>query len=180
LFVAAAGNEGFMADTMPHFPNPVLNNGRKVSNWIMVGASGDPSNGGLIASFSNYGKNEVDVFAPGVNIYSTIPGGNTYGNLSGTSMASPVTAGLAAMIWSYFPKLTAQQVKLAIEKTSVNPGSKVIQPKTGENVDLSEISKTGGIINAYEAIKMAAQLAGETIPASPAKPKMNVKKQKRG
>jgi subtilisin family serine protease len=180
LFVAAAGNEGFMADTMPHFPNPVLNNGRKVENWIMVGASGDPSNGGLIASFSNYGKNEVDVFAPGVNIYSTIPGGNTYGNLSGTSMASPVTAGLAAMIWSYFPKLTAQQVKMAIEKTSVNPGSKVTQPKTGETVDLSEISKTGGIINAYEAIKMAAQLAGEKIPSSPAKPAIDVKKQKRG
>jgi subtilisin family serine protease len=178
LFVAAAGNEGFMADTMPHFPNPILNNGRKVSNWIMVGASGDPSNGGLIASFSNYGKNEVDVFAPGVNIYSTIPGGNTYGNLSGTSMASPVTAGLAAMIWSYFPKLSAQQVKEAIEKTAINPGTKVEQPKTGKMADLSEMSKTGGIINAYEAIKMASQLAGETKSDNP--PKINVNKPKRG
>lgn len=116
LLVAAAGNEAFLVDTMPHYPAPILNEGRKVNNWIMVGASGDPSNGGLIASFSNFGKKDVDVFSPGVNIYSTIPGGNTYGNASGTSMASPVTAGVAALLMSYYPNLTATQVKTIIEK----------------------------------------------------------------
>ncbi|MBA2745093.1 MAG: S8 family serine peptidase [Flavisolibacter sp.] len=180
LLVAAAGNEGFNADTMPHFPHPILDNGKKVNNWIMVGASGDPSNGGLVASFSNYGKKEVDVFAPGVNIYSTIPGGNTYGNLSGTSMASPVTAGLAAFIWSYFPTLTAQQVKHVIEKSAVPADIKVTKPKSGEKVDLSDISKTGGLINAFEAVKLASQLTGQTIKTpEPVKTKMKVKKKKK-
>ena len=178
LLVAAAGNEGILADSMPHFPNPILNDNRKVNNWIMVGASGDPSNGDLVASFSNYGKNEVDVFAPGVNIYATVPGGNKYGNLSGTSMASPVTAGLAAMIWSYFPELTAQQVKEVIEKSTVAPDIQVTKPKSGEKVDLSEISKTGGVINAYEAVKLAAKMSGQSIK-EPAKPKVKVKKKKK-
>ena len=174
--VAAAGNEGWLTDTIPHFPIPILLNDRKVNNWIMVGASGDPSNGGLVASFSNFGKNEVDVFAPGVNIYSTVPGGNTYSNLSGTSMASPVTAGLAAFIWSYFPNLTAQQVKEVIEKSAINPGVKVMKPESGEKVEFSELSKTGGIINAYEAIKLAAQISEAN--GTPEKQDKKIKKAK--
>ena len=71
----------------------------------------------MTAGFSNYGKNEVDVFAPGMKIYSTIPGGNTYGNAQGTSMASPVVAGLAALILEYYPNLSAEQVKYVIENS---------------------------------------------------------------
>ena len=179
LLVAAAGNEAFLVDTMPHYPNPILLDNKKVSNWIMVGASGDPSNGGLVASFSNFGKKEVDVFAPGVNIYSTVPGGNTYRNLSGTSMASPVTAGVAAFLLEYFPTLTPQQVKEAIEKSVVAPSIKATQPNSDKEVSLSELSKSGGIINAYEAAKVAASLTGQVAPTQPVKTKIKVKTAKK-
>ena len=103
----------------------------------------------------------MDVFAPGVKIYSTIPGGNTYGNAQGTSMASPVVAGVAAFILSHYPDLSAEQVKYVIEKSASKPSTKVNKPGSDEMVDLSEISRNGGIINAHEAIKLAATLKGE-------------------
>ena len=161
LLVHAAGNSHQNLDTTHNFPNPVFEEGGRADNWITVGASGDPDAGGFTASFSNYGKKEVDVFAPGVKIYSTVPGGNTYQNLQGTSMASPVVAGLAAFIMQYFPKLSPQQVKMAIEKSAQNPGEKVKDPGTGEEVDLAELSTTGGLVNAYEAIKLASTLNPE-------------------
>lgn len=162
LLVHAAGNDSKNIDSTWNFPNPIAQStNSKATNWITVGASGDSNLGGLIAGFSNYGKQEVDVFAPGVKIYSTIPGGNTYGNAQGTSMASPVVAGLAAFILSYYPTLSAEQLKFVIEK-SVSPiNEKVINPGTVDEVNLSDISKTGGIINAHEAIKLAATLKGE-------------------
>ena len=102
----------------------------------------------------------MDVFAPGVKIYATVPGGNTYQNLQGTSMASPVVAGIAAFILEYYPNLSAEQVKMVIEKSSVKPTEKVKNPETGELVELSEISKSGGLVNAYEAIKLASTIKG--------------------
>jgi subtilisin family serine protease len=179
LLVAAAGNESYLVDTMPHYPSPILLDNNKVTNWLMVGASGDPSNGGLVASFSNFGKKEVDVFAPGVNIYSTVPGGNTYRNLSGTSMASPVTAGVAAFLLEYFPTLTPQQVKQVIEKSSVTTSAKATEPGSDKEVSLSDLSKTGGIINAYEAAKLAASMTGQDNNLQPVKTKIKVKKEKR-
>jgi subtilisin family serine protease len=162
LLVAAAGNEKKDVDTLPHFPNAYLKeDARKVSNWITVGASGDPKAGGLTASFSNYGKKDVDVFAPGVKIYSTVPGGNTYANLQGTSMASPVVAGLAALIMEYFPALSAQQVKYVIEKSASKPDIQAKDPGTEKLVSLSDLASSGGIINAYEAVKLASTLKGE-------------------
>ena len=123
-----------------------------------MGASGDPKAGGITANFSNYGKEEVDVFAPGVKIYSTIPGGNTYGNAQGTSMASPVVAGTAAFLLSYFPYLTPQQVKYCIEKSAQVPEGKVKKPGSDDEVSLTDISRTGGVINALEAAKIASTL----------------------
>src|SRR6476661_132271 len=147
LLVQAAGNDAHNLDSSYNFPNPVfVSDNKKATNWLTIGASGDPKNGGLSASFSNYGKKEVDVFAPGVNIYSSIPGGNTYGNASGTSMASPVTAGVAAFLLEYYPTLTPQQLKTVIEKSSVAPHIKVTNPATGEEVDLTELSRTGGLV----------------------------------
>ncbi len=161
LLVHAAGNDAKNLDTSFNYPTPIMLDESRPNNWITVGASGDPKAGGLTASFSNYGKNEVDVFAPGVKIYATVPGGNTYQNLQGTSMASPVVAGLAAMILEYFPTLSAAQVKMVIEKSSQNPGVKVNNPGSDEMADLVELSRSGGIINAYEAVKLASILKGE-------------------
>jgi subtilisin family serine protease len=113
LLVHAAGNDGKNLDTSYNYPTPNLLDGTVAKNWITVGASGPKNSGGedLAASFSNYGKKEVDVFSPGVKIYATVPGGNQYQNLQGTSMASPVVAGIAAFIMEYYPALSAQQVK---------------------------------------------------------------------
>jgi subtilisin family serine protease len=180
LLVHAAGNDAKNLDSTFNYPSPLLLNGTKPNNWITVGASGDPKAGGLTASFSNYGKNEVDVFAPGVKIYATVPGGNTYKDLQGTSMASPVVAGLAAMILEYYPNLSAAQVKMVIEKSSQKPAADVKNPG-GNNkmVKLSELSRTGGIINAYEAIKLASTIKGERKPA-PVKAKTTVTPRKIG
>lgn len=162
LLVHAAGNDSKNIDTTWNFPSPVYKKtGKKATNWITVGASGEPKAGSLAAVFSNYGKDEVDVFAPGWKIYSTLPGRNMYGNLQGTSMASPVVAGLAAFILSYYPDLSAEQLKYVIEKSAIVPEIKVKKPGSDEMVTLTDISKTGGVINAYEAIKLASTLKGE-------------------
>lgn len=180
LLVHAAGNEHANNDSSYNFPTPVFLDGKKAADWITVGASGDPKAGGLVASFSNYGKQMVDVFAPGVKIYSTIPGGNTYGFLQGTSMASPVVAGIAALILEYFPDLTPEQVKYAIEKSVAKPNIKVTNPGTGETVNLDDICKSGGIVNAYEAIKLASTLKGERKMVKPKKAKSSIKHKRRG
>ncbi len=162
LLVHAAGNDARNIDSTDNFPSPVFKKDfKRATNWITVGASGDKNNGGLAAGFSNYGKTEVDVFAPGVKMYSTIPGGDTYGNAQGTSMASPVVAGVAAFILSYYPDLSAEQLKYVIEKSTVQIKEEVSIPGTNEKTNLENISKTGGIVNAFEAIKLASTLKGE-------------------
>lgn len=181
LLVHAAGNESKDVDSADNFPNPifkVLNN--RAKNWITVGASSDPlAEPGFksyTASFSNYGKKEVDVFSPGTKIYSTLPGGNVYGNLQGTSMASPVVAGVAAMILSYYPNLSAEQVKFAIEKSAIILPSKVKLPGGDEMVSLSDISTSGGILNAFGAVKLASTLKPDNNPQKPPKATLKNKK----
>ena len=170
LLVHAAGNDSKDLDKEFNFPSTVFEDGVRATNVITVGASGDAKNGGLTARFSNYGKNEVDVFAPGVGIYSTLPGGDQYGNLQGTSMACPLVAGVAALILQYYPTLTPQQVKMAIEKSSVAPKDMVNIPGTTTKAKLSDLSRSGGIMNAEAAVKYASTLVGE---------KINVQKKKR-
>ena len=168
LLIHAAGNESKNIDKEFNFPCPAFQfDNNRPSNWITVGASGDPKTGGLAAYFSNYGKNEVDVFAPGVSTYSTEPGTNGYGNLQGTSFSSPIVAGMAAFILNYYPNLSAKQVKYVIEKSATVPNVKVTKPGTNEQVNLSDICKTGGVANAYEAIKLAATLKGERNSKAP-------------
>ena len=178
LLVHAAGNDAKNIDTTFNYPTPVDLDGKRPSNWITVGASGDPKSGGITASFSNFGKSEVDVFAPGVKIYSTVPGGNTYQNLQGTSMASPVVAGLAAFLLEYYPALSAAQVKMVIEKSSNKLTEKVKNPETEEMVSLGDISKSGGLVNAYEAIKLASTIKGER-KMTPVKPVKSIVKPKK-
>src|SRR5215210_2989302 len=164
LIVHAAGNDAEDNDTTGNFPNADLKIlQRKASNFITVGASSDPKvSGDYIADFSNYGKNTVDVFAPGVKIYSTLPGRNSCGFLKGTSMASPVVAGVAAVIRSYFPQLSAKQVKCAIEKSAIEDTTvTVTKPGATERVQMTELCAAGGCINAYGAVIAAASLQPE-------------------
>ena len=118
LLIHAAGNDNKNVDEKDNFPCADYKNGGKCSTWLEIGASGS-TEGQLKADFSNYGRKSVDVFAPGVDIYSTVPNGE-FRALSGTSMASPVTAGVAAAIWSYYPELTAKQVKSLILESAVS------------------------------------------------------------
>lgn len=165
LLIHAAGNDNADVDTTDNFPSPhFLHSTYTASNWITVGASSDPlaepGFNSYTASFSNYGKQEVDVFAPGTRIYSTVPGGK-YENLQGTSMAAPVVTGVAALILEFYPNLSPQQVKYCIEKSAVAPPGKVKLPGSEDNpvmVNMSDICKSGGIVNAYEALKAASML----------------------
>lgn len=174
LIVHAAGNESADNDEKDNYPNPyfILSKG-KASNFITVGASSDPKiTGSIVADFSNYGKKSVDVFAPGVKIYSTLPGRNQYGNLRGTSMAAPIVTGLAAVIRSYYPALSAQQVKQLIEKSVTVPDSSltVIKPGTkNEKVRFSDLCVSGGIINAYGAVALAYTMKPALSPVLPQK-----------
>jgi subtilisin family serine protease len=133
----------------------------KAENWIEVGAVSWKNDEDLVAEFSNYGKASVDVFAPGVKINSTMPD-SKYKDNDGTSMASPVVAGLAALLWSHYPSLSAVQIKDLIIKSVVKPDQKVKISENGVNnkVLLSEISISGGVVNAYNAFVLAQQLYG--------------------
>ena len=165
LIIHAAGNEGQDNDSEPNYPNKNyvdslgINKG-VAENWIEVGATGWKYDETLVADFSNYGKRTVDVFAPGVDIYSTVPG-SKYKEEQGTSMAAPVVSGLAALIRSYYPDLTASEVKKIIFDSVVKPTYrvKITQDKTKKKVWLSDISVTGGIVNAYNALKLANDFA---------------------
>ncbi len=164
LLIHAAGNDNADVDTTDNFPSPHFRHSTyTASNWITVGASSDPlaepGFSSYTASFSNYGKQEVDVFAPGTRIYSTVPG-SKYENLQGTSMAAPVVTGVAALLLEYYPNLTPQQLKFCIERSAVAPPGKVKVPGSEDKlVTLADISKSGGIINAYEALKLAAVIS---------------------
>lgn len=162
LIVNAAGNDGKNMDVEKTFPNDSRDLVTEISdNVLTVGAMSANYDENLPASFSNYGKINVDVFAPGVQIYSTTPEGG-YAKFSGTSMAAPSTAGVAALIRSYYPKLSASQVKhiLMNSGTMINldvikPGSRSRETPTGEKVPFAELSVSGRVVNAYNALKMA-------------------------
>jgi len=156
LFIHSSGNEAKNIDTIASYPNP-----RKTiadannANWIEVGANGKKKGKKLAAGFSNYGQHAVDIFAPGEDIHSTLPD-NKYGKESGTSMAGPVVAGVAAMIRAYFPELSAAEVKSLLVKTAYRyegkvrtPGHKKIKTK------FPALSVSGGVVDATAAVEAA-------------------------
>jgi len=160
LLVHAAGNDGKNTDYYYNFPTGLLNDGAVASNWLEVGASSKNMDENLPASFSNYGKMSVDIFAPGVDIYATLPD-NEYGRRSGTSMAAPVATGVAALLLSHFPELTPEQVIEIIVESGVSYDIEVIQPGSDEKVKFSELSKTGKVINARKAVELALEKYGK-------------------
>jgi cell wall-associated protease len=158
LLVHAAGNDGANNDEKPNFPNRVYLDGKEARNWLEIGASSFGSDEDFVGGFSNYGKKSVDVFAPGVEIYSTTPG-NTYEELQGTSMAAPMVAGVAALLIAYFPDLSMVEVRDILRNSSRKfDGLKVQTPGGKGKENFSDLSISGGLINAYEAVKMAQMM----------------------
>jgi subtilisin family serine protease len=161
LFVHAAGNDGHDLDdpTNANFPNDQVNNGPEFSdNVITVGALNPDYGSDLVASYSNYGKTNVDIFAPGTDIYSSYPN-NTYEFSPGTSMAAPAVAGVAALIRSQYPKLSASQVKHILMQSGLAPRAKVILGgDTSKTGTLDQISASGKMVNAYNALILADQV----------------------
>ena len=156
LMILAAGNDGASLDTASNFPTPYYTGGGRAMNWIEVGASSWRGGDTVAVSFSNYSHDRVDVFAPGEDILSTVQGGG-YERLSGTSMAAPVVTGLAALIMSYYPDLTAAQVRQIILDSATRYARPSLLPgdRTGATVPFASLSVTGGIVNAYNALRMA-------------------------
>ncbi len=155
LMVHAAGNESEDVTQTASFPTPFYLGGGRATNWIEVGATSWKGRDSLVASFSNYGKPRVDVFAPGEDIYSAKAGGG-YKKQSGTSMASPVVAGVAALLMSYFPNLTAAEVKRIILESSTKLGDQMVaKPGAGGMVRFGDLSVTGGVVDVFAAVRMA-------------------------
>jgi subtilisin family serine protease len=155
LIVHAAGNNGENYDSLPAYPSARYENGKTAQNILVVGNSTWRMGESLVSSSSNYGIQTVDLFAPGTDILSTLPN-DRYASFSGTSMASPMTAGVAALLRAYFPKLTAIQVKDILMRSSYHPDIEVRKPgRSGKKVPFSSLSRSGGLLNAYEAVKMA-------------------------
>lgn len=165
LLVHAAGNSGADNDHSNNFPSKYYQKKKlfrcnHAKNWIEVGASTPFESPNMIASFSNYGKKNVDLFAPGVMIYSTVPN-NEYEFLQGTSFSSPITAGVAALIRSYYPTLSAVQVKNILMNSTTAIDELQLVPNKNVKQKLSQISKTGGLLNCSKAISLAATTKGK-------------------
>ncbi len=156
LMVHAAGNDGASVDSTDNFPSPYYADGGRAQRWIEVGASSWKGGEKLAASFSNYGAERVDVFAPGHSIYSTVPD-DAYERNDGTSMAAPMVSGLAALIMAYYPSLTATDVRTIILETATPYRNRTVaRPGDGETVPFGTLSDTGAVVNAHAALRRAA------------------------
>jgi cell wall-associated protease len=163
LFVQALGNDALDLDdpANTNFPNDSKSpsDPELVDNVITVGAITASFDEDMVATFSNYGRETLDIFAPGDKIYSTIPG-NSYKFEGGTSMAAPAVAGIAALVRSHYPDLSAVQVKRIIMESGVAPQVKVrVGGLDGPEKSLAEISKTGKIANLYNALILANKVS---------------------
>ena len=162
LIVNAAGNDTKNIDTQLTFPDDNIDGKEFTDTMITIGALNYEYNENLVASFSNYGKNNVDLFSPGVQIYATVPE-NKYKFLDGTSMAAPEVAGVAALIRAYFPTLKAREVKQILMESGLVPTVKEVlvggrgEEQEAKRMLFSELSKSGKIVNAYNAIILAAK-----------------------
>jgi cell wall-associated protease len=160
LIVHAAGNDASDIDVADNYPNDSDDKINEFAdNVLTIGALNYEYGKNIVATFSNFGKLNVDVFAPGVQIYATTPK-NTYQMLQGTSMAAPNAAGVAAIIRSYFPKLSAKQVKHILMDSGVAITKDVVVGGDPQDVrSFATLSKSGKIVNAYNALLMAQKMS---------------------
>lgn len=156
LLIHAAGNSAFNNDRIEIFPNRYYDYPRldsEIKTWLEVGASTRHNTPALIANFSNYGKRTVDIFAPGLEINSTLPG-NTYGIFSGTSMSTPVVAGVASLLMAQNPRLSAVEIKNVILKNGRDKSIlQVATPGLGDKVLFSQLCRTGMVVDGYQALQ---------------------------
>ena len=161
LMIHAAGNDGDDVDSTSNYPTQHYENGGQAQLWIEVGASSWTPESDLVAPFSNYGDETVHVFAPGQSIYSTVPG-NAYERNDGTSMAAPMVAGVSALIMAYYPELTAGEVRsIILETATPYKDVMVSRPGSSEEVPFGSLSRTGAIVNAYDALKRADKMSAK-------------------
>ncbi|MBC7692910.1 MAG: S8 family serine peptidase [Methylotenera sp.] len=162
LVVQAAGNDSSDNDRVDHYPNRrmrTVTGFSEFQNYMVVGASTQTADEKLPASFSNYGATSVDLFAPGSKILSSIPG-NRYAAFSGTSMASPEVAGVAALVLSQYPNLSAVELRQILMESARSFKGLVVGTRAGKPIDFATLSKTGGVVNAYEALRLASLKSG--------------------
>ncbi|CAL2102545.1 Subtilase family protein [Tenacibaculum sp. 190130A14a] len=164
LIVHGAGNDAINTDVNEYYPKDHQGDLELVNNFIAVGASGYNLSKNLLTDFSSYGKKTVDVFAPGVKIYTTEID-DKYQFSRGTSLAAPMVSGLAGLLWSYYPELSASEIKEIIMKSGTSYDTLVTISDTNnqkKQIPFSELSKSGKIINAYNAFIMASKLKKDT------------------
>jgi cell wall-associated protease len=161
LFVHIAGNDSVNLDTNPVYPNDndFTTDNELCNNFINVGATTNKLDEKFVASYSSYGKKNVDLFAPGSDIYTTFPE-NKYNTDSGTSLAAPMVSGAAALLWLYYPTLTVQEVKQIILESGTSYDIDVLVPGgEGKKQPFKELSKSGKVLNVYNAMKMAKEMS---------------------
>ncbi|SMO72615.1 S8 family peptidase [Fodinibius sediminis] len=162
LMVHAAGNSSENSDEDTSYPTDTLGpeeGGPSIELWLTVGASSWKPGNEFVGGFSNYGDQTVDLFAPGVDIYSTMPD-NEYERQQGTSMAAPVVSGTAALLMNYYPELTAAGVREIIMQSVVTyPEQTVTIPhkptQEARTVPFSELSVSDGVVNVFRALQAA-------------------------
>jgi subtilisin family serine protease len=166
LLVHAAGNDGADLGDRVSYPNRNYQDGGSARHWITVGASAWWSADSLAAPFSNHGRQQVDVFAPGVDITSTVPG-NRYEANSGTSMAAPMVSGVAALLMAYYPSLSTDEVRdIIIQSARRYDGRRVLRPGGRSRVEFCELATSCGIVDAYEAVRLAETRAAARAAAA--------------
>lgn len=156
LMIKASGNDETNIDKKTQYPNPITEDGSRIPNWITVGANNQLMGKKLSATFSNYGIENVHIYAPGVGIISTVPD-SQYDMANGTSFACPVVSGVAALVWSYYPELTVGELKEILLSTGTNyKKKKVYQPgytkEAQTKTKFGKLSSSGSIVNAYNAL----------------------------